>query len=342
MDKICIPPFAADCAQKTQETLDRLAKLPGSLGKLEELAVRLAGITACEAPSFARKSLVLFAADHNIVRKGASASDQAVTEMQVRNFARGGGVINAFCRTASASMTLVDVGMLRDVQIPGVVCRKVVHAARDFSEGPAMSREEALACIQVGIDMARSEAAKGVQLMAPGEMGIGNTSPSAAIASVLTGLPLEDVTGMGLTMTSERMQRKIELLRSAVALNNPDPSDPVDVLAKVGGPEIGAMTGLMLGAASMRIPVVIDGLIATAAALLAERLFPGISKLLTGSHVSAAPGHARIMEMLGIPTYFDLDMRLGEGTGAVLLFPVIEAAVRILHEVPTLDSLSLD
>lgn len=342
MDKIRIPAPSADCARRAQELLDSLAKLPQSLGRLEELAVRLAGITACAAPSFPKKSLVLFAADHNIVRKGASASAQAVTELQVRNFARGGGVINAFCRTAKASMTLVDVGMLRDVAIPGVLDRKVLHAARDFSEGPAMTREEARACIQVGIDMARSEAAKGVRLMAAGEMGIGNTSPSAAIVSVLTGLPLEEVTGMGLTMTAEDLQRKIRLLHSAVALNAPDPADPLDVLARVGGPEIGAMAGLMLGAASLRIPLVIDGFIATAAALVAERLFPGVSSMLVGSHVSAAPGHARLMALLGIPTYLDLDMRLGEGTGAVLLFPVIETAVRILREVPALDSLTLD
>ncbi len=341
MDKIRIPAFAEECARKAQETLDHCAKLPGSLGRLEDLAVRLAGITACAAPVFARKSLVLFAADHNIVRRGASASDQSVTELQMRNFARGGGVINAFCRTASAGMTLVDVGMLRDVDIPNVLCRKVVHAARDFSEGPAMTRSEAVACLQVGIDMARREAAAGVQLLAAGEMGIGNTSPAAAMAAVLTGLPMEDVTAMGLTMTPESLQHKIALLRRAVALNAPDPADPLDVLAKVGGPEIGAMAGLMLGAASLRIPVVIDGHIATVAALLAERLFPGACTMLVGSHVSAAPGHAQIMAMLGIPTCLDLGMRLGEGTGAVLLFPVIDSAVRILHEVPPLDSLSL-
>ena len=339
MKNVTIPEFAKDCADRTRKRLDTLAKLPGSLGKLEELSIRLAGITARECPSFPNKGLVLFAADHDIVLKGASASSQEMTELQVRNFCRGGGAINAFCRTANACFTIVDVGMKRDVDIPGLVQRKVVHGARDFSTDPAMTRDEALSCLQVGIDMAREQAARGINLLAPGEMGIGNTSPSAAIISVLADMPLESVTGMGAYMSSDRLRKKTELIRHGIEVNQPDPSDPLDVLAKVGGPEIAAMAGFMLGGVSLRIPVVLDGLIATAAALVAEKLFPGTASMLTGSHVSAVPGHAALMERLGIPTYLDLGMRLGEGTGAVLLFPVIDTAVRILTEMPTLDSL---
>ena len=341
MRNVTIPAFAKEYADKTQKRLDELAKLPGSLGRLEDLAIRLAGITASEYPSFPNKGLVLFAADHDIVLKGASASSQEMTEMQVRNFCRGGGAINAFCRTANASCTIVDVGMKRDVDIPGLVRRKVVHGARDFSCGPAMTRDEAMACLQTGIDMARSEAARGVGLLAAGEMGIGNTSPSAAVISVLADMPLESVTGMGAFMSSDRLKKKTELIRHGIETNHPDPSDPLDVLARVGGPEIAAMAGLMIGGASLRIPVVIDGLIATAAALVAEKLFPGVSHMLTGSHLSAVPGHAALMHRLGIPAYLDLGMRLGEGTGAVLLFPIIDTAVRILSEMPTLDSLEL-
>ena len=178
MNNLTIPAYSEQAAQAVKERLDSLAKVPGSLGKLEELAIRLAGITGRTCPSFPKKSVVLFAADHDITLKGVSATGQEVTEIQVRNFLKGGGTINAFCRNAGASLTVVDVGIKGDVGgAEGLVRRKVVHAARDFSEGPAMTREEALACVQVGIDMAHEEAKKGVTLLSAGEMGIGNTSP---------------------------------------------------------------------------------------------------------------------------------------------------------------------
>ena len=185
MNNLTIPAYSEQAAQAVKERLDSLAKVPGSLGKLEELAIRLAGITGRTCPSFPKKSVVLFAADHDITLKGVSATGQEVTEIQVRNFLKGGGTINAFCRNAGASLTVVDVGIKGDVGgAEGLVRRKVVHAARDFSEGPAMTREEALACVQVGIDMAHEEAKKGVTLLSAGEMGIGNTSPSSAVANV--------------------------------------------------------------------------------------------------------------------------------------------------------------
>ena len=324
MNNLTIPAYSEQAAQAVKERLDSLAKVPGSLGKLEELAIRLAGITGRTCPSFPKKSVVLFAADHDITLKG-------------------GGTINAFCRNAGASLTVVDVGIKGDVGgAEGLVRRKVVHAARDFSEGPAMTREEALACVQVGIDMAREEAKKGVTLLSAGEMGIGNTSPSSAVAAVLTGAPVEGVTGIGSGIPSERVRHKAELIRQGIERNRPNPADAVDVLAKVGGPELGAMAGLMLGGASLRIPVVVDGFIAGAAAAIAIGIRPGVRDMLVGSHSSFEPGHRILMNHLNIPTYLDLGLRLGEGTGAVLLYPLIDASVRILTEMRTLKELDIN
>ena len=342
MHNLVIPPFSEEAAQAAQKRLDALAKVPRSLGRLEELAVRLAGITNRERPSCAGKGLVLFAADHDITLQGVSASGSEVTEIQVRNFLQGGGAINAFCRSAGASLTVVDVGVKGELEgAEGLVRRKVVHAARDFSQGPAMSPGEALACLQVGIDMAREEAKKGKTLLAAGEMGVGNTSPSSAITAVLTGAGVEVATGVGSGIPSERVRKKAELIRQGIELNRPDPGDALDVLAKVGGPEIGAMAGFMLGGASLRIPVVVDGFIAGAAAAIAIGLRPAVRDMLVGSHASSEPGHRVLMDFLGIPSYFDFGLRLGEGTGAVLLFPIIDASTRILSEMPTLHELAI-
>ena len=292
MNTLTIPPFSARAAEAAQRRLDNLAKVPGSLGRLEELAVRLAGITGNECPAFPEKAVVLFAADHDIALRGVSATGQEVTEMQVRNFVKGGGTINAFCRNAGARLSVVDVGVKGDLgDVEGLIRRKVMHAARDFSEGPAMTREEALACIQVGIDMAREEAAKGATLLAAGEMGIGNTSPSSAIAAVLTGASVDEVTGIGSGIPSGRVRHKADLIRRGIAVNRPDPRDAVDVLAKVGGPELAAMSGLMLGGAALRIPVVVDGFIAGAAAAVAVGILPGVRDMLIGSSwtISASP-----------------------------------------------------
>lgn len=336
MKNLTIPSFNTKAAEAVQRRLNELAKVPGSLGTLEDIAMRLAGITGQEFPSFPKKAHVLFAADHDIVFKGVSVAGQEVTELQVRNFINGGGAINAFCRTANAELTIVDVGVKHDMNdLEKLVKRKIVYAARDFSEGPAMTREEALACVQVGIDMAREKASEGVNLLAAGEMGIGNTSPSSAITAVMTGASVAEVTGMGTGIPYERVLNKIKLIQQGIDINHPDPNDAIDVLAKVGGPDIAAMAGLMLGGASLRIPVVIDGFIAGAAACIAVGINPAVRDMLIGSHKSKEPGHQYLITHLGIPTYFDFGLRLGEGTGAVLLFPIIDTSVRILQEMFT-------
>ncbi len=341
--QIHIPAFDTIAAQKARTRLDSLAKIPGSLGSLEDLAVRLAGITGKECPSFPKKTVVLFAADHDIALHNVSASGQEVTEQQVRNFLKGQGTINAFCRTANAKLVVVDCGMKNDMpDIPGLVHRKIVHGVRDFSSGPAMTREEAVRCVQLGMDMAREQAQAGASLLACGEMGVGNTSPSSAITAVFTHAQLEDIVNKGSGIRPDLVKQKCRLIRQGLEINKPDPEDGIDVLAKVGGAEIGAMAGLMLGAARLRIPCILDGFIAAAAAAIASAIHPGVTAMLTGSHLSKARGHALLMQHLGIPTYFDFGMHLGEGAGAALFFPVIDNAVRILTEMASLKELCID
>jgi nicotinate-nucleotide--dimethylbenzimidazole phosphoribosyltransferase len=303
---------------------------------LETLAVRLAAMTGNPTPSFPKKGVVVFAGDHEIALHGVSATGQEITTAQVRNFVRGGGTINAFSRNAGASVTVVDVAMKEDPgELPGLIRRNIARSVRDFSEGPAMTREEALESVQVGIEMAHEQSRLGITMLAAGEMGIGNTSPSSAIASVLLGIPVADVTSIGSGIDEETVKKKVALIEKGIAINKPDPKDPIDVLAKVGGGEIGAMAGLMLGGASLRIPVVVDGFIAGAAAAIAKGINPNVSKYLVGSHVSYEPGHLKLMEYAGVEPFFDFGMRLGEGTGAALMFPIIDASVRILTEMIT-------
>lgn len=340
MQYIQIPDFDTNTAEATRIRLDGLAKIPGSLGILEELTIRLAGITAQECPVFPKKRVVVFASDHEIALEGVSATGQDVTEMQVRNFVKGGGTINAFCRNAGADVLVVDVGVKPDLSdVEGLIQRNVIRSTRDFSKGAAMTRDEATACIQVGIDMARQAHEQGITLLAAGEMGIGNTSPSAAIIAVLTGASLESITGIGSGIAQDFVKHKVACIQRGIDLNKPNPKDALDVLAKVGGAEIGAMAGLMIGGASLRIPVIVDGFIAGAAAAIAIGLYPEIRPMLVGSHTSKEPGHQALMQHLNIPTYLDMGLRLGEGTGAALMFPIIDASVRILTEMNTLKGI---
>lgn len=362
LPRLVIPPPDAAAASAARERLDSLAKVPGSLGRLETLAVLLAGMTGQARPRFPRKAVALFAGDHAIARHGLSSTGQEVTALQTRNFLRGGGTINAFTRNAGAGLTVVDVGIDGEIDMPDTeaadpaapirfVRRKAVRGARDFSAGTArdpvwaMTRAETLACLRAGMDVAFSEADRGMDLLAAGEMGIGNTSPSSALAAHFLGVPVERVTGAGSGISAAMLQRKTDLLAGALARHFPAGAerepDPVEVLARVGGPEIAAMSGFMLGAASRRVPVVVDGFIAAAAACAATALHAGVRNYLIGSHVSVEPGHRLLLEHIGVDPYFDFGLRLGEGTGAALFFPIIDAAVRVLDEMATLADIGL-
>lgn len=342
MNHLTIPPLDTDAANAALSRQKILAKPPFALGRLEPLAIQIAAMTGNPAPILKDKAVVLFSADHHIADHGLSLTPSDVTYIQTRNFLQGGGTINAFTRNAGARLSVVDVGVNYDFEdIPGLIKRKVMYGANDFSQGPAMTRQQALECLQVGIDMARAEKAKGLDLIAAGEMGIGNTTPSSAIVSILTGTPVERVTGKGSGVKEEVIRKKIQLIEQGIALNKPDPTDAIDILAKVGGPEIGAMAGLMLGAASLRVPIVIDGFIAGAAAAIAQGIKPEAAQYFIGSHNSEEPGHQLIMDHIGVTMYLDLGLCLGEGTGAALFFPLLDAATRVLSEMKTFPDLDI-
>jgi nicotinate-nucleotide--dimethylbenzimidazole phosphoribosyltransferase len=322
-------------AEEAQKRLDNLTKPQGSLGRLEEFARRIVAITGDMMPVLDRKVIFTFAGDHGIASEGVSAYPKEVTPQMVFNFLRGGAGINVLARQAGADVVVVDIGVDYDFgDVAGLVSRKVVHGTANMSKGPAMTRQQAEQCLQVGIDLAREYAKKGYRIFGTGDMGIGNTTPSSAIASVLTGTPVADVTGRGTGITDESLKNKIKVIKESIALNRPDPKHPIDVLAKVGGAEIGGIAGLILGAASEHIPVVVDGFISTAGAMIACEMEPKTADYLFAGHSSVEIGQRSMLKKMGLSPILDLNLRLGEGTGAALAM-MIEAGARIYREMAT-------
>lgn len=333
-----IPPIDETAAALARRRQSQLTKPAGALGQLENLSIRLAGITADPRPRFNHKQVILMAADHGVALEGVSAYPPEVTAQMVMNILHGGAAVNVLARQAGAQVTLVDIGVAVDIPSePDLVVRKLAYGTASFLHGPAMSRRLAEQAVQVGMDIANRKIDQGCDLLATGDMGIGNTTPSAAITAVLTGLPVEQVTGRGTGLDDAGLSRKIDVIQSAIALNQPDPGDALDVLAKIGGYEIGGLAGVMLAAAARRVPVVVDGFISGAAALIADGLNPQAKNYFLASHQSVEIGHKAIWNKLGLQPLLNLDMRLGEGTGAVLAFHLVEAAVRILDEMATFD-----
>lgn len=321
-----------------QQRLDNLTKPPKSLGRLEEFAAQLVAITEERMPSLDKKAIFTFAADHGVAEEGVSAYPKEVTAQMVFNFLRGGAGINVLARHVGADVIVIDIGVDYEFgSIEGLVGKKVVSGTRNFTKGPAMKRDEARRCIEIGIEIAKTYADQGYRLFGTGEMGIGNTTPSSAIASVLTGRPVEDVTGRGTGISDEGLKKKIEVIKKGIAFNKPDPTDPIDVLAKVGGAEIGGIAGLVLGAAERRIPVVIDGFISTAGALIAYSIEPKVRDYMFAAHNSLERGHKIMLNKMGLRPILDLDLRLGEGTGAALAISIIEAGLKIYREMATFD-----
>lgn len=316
---------------------DILTKPKGALGALEALSVRLAGIYGAERPRIDRKAVIVMAGDHGVTVEGVSAYPSEVTPQMVLNFAGGGAAINVLSRLVGAKVTVVDVGVASDIVSERVEDRKVRRGTANIATGPAMSREEAVRSLEVGIDAALREIEEGADILAAGDMGIGNTTASSAVIACLTGSPVALVTGKGTGIDDAVLERKRSVIERALRVNSPDAEDPLDVLAKVGGVEIGAMAGVFLAAAASRVPAMIDGFISGAAALLAAKLEPKSVEFMVASHMSVEPGHAVALEALGLRPLFRLDMRLGEGTGAVLGMFFVEAAARILDEMATFD-----
>jgi nicotinate-nucleotide--dimethylbenzimidazole phosphoribosyltransferase len=331
-----IEPINREFCTIAQARLDSLTKPQASLGRLEEFAKRLVAITENPMPELNKKVIFTFAGDHGVADEGVSAFPKEVTAQMVFNFLRGGAAINVLARHAGAEVVVIDIGVDYDFHdIPGLVHRKVVRGTRNMRKGTAMTRQEALRCIDIGIDLAREYAKKGYQLFGTGDMGIGNTTPSSATAAVLTGRPVSEVTGRGTGIDDRALKNKVRVIEDSISLNKPDPSDPVDVLAKVGGAEIGGIAGLIIGAAARRIPVVIDGFISTAGALIAYSLEPKTRDYMFAAHKSQEIGHKAMLEKMGLKPILDLDLRLGEGTGATLAMSIIEAGLKIYKEMAT-------
>lgn len=326
-----------NCAAIEQATAHQLqlTKPAGSLGRLEAIAVQMAGITGEVVPAILRKAVIIMAADHGVAVEGVSAYPAAVTPQMVFNFLREGAAINALSRQAGAEVTVVDVGVAAELSHPQLVSHKVCMGTANMADGPAMTREQALQATAVGIEVCESLIERGVDLLAIGEMGIGNTTAASAITASLTGVSVELVTGRGTGIDDEQLAHKVRVIECALARNKPDTNDPIDVLAKVGGLEIAGLVGVIIAAAARRIPVVLDGFISGAAALVAFGLNPCVRDYLFGGHVSVERGHQIILEKIGLAPLLNLELRLGEGTGAVLAMHMIEAALRTHSEMAT-------
>lgn len=337
-----IPSFDQASAKRMQAILDNKTKPLGSLGRLEELAVALAGITASTQLDFGSKAIVLAAADHGVARKGVSLYPSEVTRQMVLNFMAGGAAVNVLARHAGAKVVVVDAGVAGGsfAPMPGFYDRKQGggQGSADLSAGPAMTFEQAKACLAAGAEVVADLAKQGVKMVGLGEMGIGNTTPSSAIAAVVMELAVEEVTGRGTGLDVEAWQKKVAVIQQAIAVNRPDPQDGMDLLVKVGGFEIGVLAGVILEAAKRRMPVMLDGFISGAAALVAYRIDPACKHYLLAGHQSVEIGHRRIHEFLGLKPLLQLDLRLGEGTGAAMAFTVVDAACKIVAEMATFDS----
>ncbi|HTX36804.1 MAG TPA: nicotinate-nucleotide--dimethylbenzimidazole phosphoribosyltransferase [Bryobacteraceae bacterium] len=317
----------------------QLTKPPGSLGRLEEIANRIVGIQATLAPSVARARIVVFAADHGACAEGVNPYPQAVTAQMVANYLRGGAAINALAATAGAELLIVDAGVATPIpDAPGLIRRCIGPGTRNFCLEPAMTREQATEALSLGIELAHQAAAEQCALLGIGEMGIGNTTSASAIASALTRAAPSAVVGRGAGADDACLARKRSAVERALALHLPGIHEPFDVLARLGGFEIGAMCGFCLGAAANRSTVLVDGFIATAAAALAVRLSPPSRDYLIAAHLSAEPGHAALLEIVGGPPLLSFDMRLGEGTGAALAIPLVRAAVAAFTQMATFSS----
>ena len=317
----------------------QLTKPAGSLGRLEQLSVQLAGMTGQAVPEIGDKAVVVMAADHGVTQEGVSAYPSEVTAQMVANFLAGGAAINVLARQAGARVVVVDMGVSAELEpSPGLTVRKVAPGTANMAAGPAMSREQAVKAIENGREVMRALAEEQVQLVGTGEMGIGNTTASSAITAAVTGASVDEVVGRGTGVDDEGLTRKRAAVRRALETNRPDSGDPIDVLAKVGGFEIGGLTGLILEPAALRIPVVLDGFITGAAALLAAGLEPGSRDYMVAAHQSVERGHAVILSHLGLEPLMRLDLRLGEGSGAALAMHTLEAAVRTLADMATFES----
>jgi nicotinate-nucleotide--dimethylbenzimidazole phosphoribosyltransferase len=338
-----IQPVSRDFHARAQLALDQLTKPVGSLGRLEELAAQYVAISQELPPLMPEPVVFTLAADHGVVREGVSAYPSSVTAQMVMNFLKGGAAINVLAQQVGAQVRVVDMGVETDLgKHSGLLVHKIGYGTDNFANGPAMSQEQAMQSIEVGIRLARDAYADGLRILGIGDMGIGNTTTSSAIAAVMTEQSVDKVTGKGTGVDAERFARKVQIIEQGIKRNQPNAQNPVDVLAKVGGFEIGGLVGLILGGAACRIPVVLDGFITGAAMLLAQALAAHCQDYVIPSHCSAEPGHRFILEHLDLYPLLDLNLRLGEGTGACLAIGLLQASIACLRDMATFDSAGVD
>jgi len=331
-----IVPLDEAAMQAARERQDILTKPHGSLGRLEELSIKIAGIMGTPVPKLENKAIITMAGDHGVVAEGTSLYPQEVTPQMVYNFLNGGAAINVLGKHVGARVIVVDMGVAAGLpEHPDMVCKMMGLGTENMAKGPAMTREQATGCVQMGIDVVEDEIAKGLDIVGTGDMGIGNTTASSAVCAVITGESVENVTGRGTGLDDEGVAHKVRVIQKALEVNKPDPKDAIDVLAKVGGFEIGGIAGVILGAAAHRVPVMIDGFISGAGALIAAGLCSQAKDYMIAAHTSVEIGHRAILKHLGVTSYLDLNMRLGEGTGAALGIFLAEASTSILAGMAT-------
>ena len=328
-----IRPVDQKAKEDAKEHWDGLGKPLGSLGRLEDVIIQIAGIQRTGDVHIDRKALVIMCADNGVVEEGVTQCGQEVTATVAENFLDEKSCVAIMCRRAGTKICPVDIGMAVDT--PRVEKRKIAYGTKNMAKEPAMTREQAVAAIEVGIAKAEELHAQGYEMLATGEMGIGNTTTSSAMTAVYLGLDVETVTGRGAGLSSHGLQRKIHAIKQAIAVNQPDPEDPLDVLAKVGGLDIAGMCGLFLGGAAQQMPVIMDGFISQVAALTAMRLVPECADYILASHVSEEPGANILLKALEKDAFLTCGMRLGEGSGAVALFPILDFASDIYHKMST-------
>lgn len=326
---------------QAQERLDALIIPRGSLGFFEDMARQISGITGNPSPVVKNKTVILMGGDHGVVEEGVSVCPNDLTWIMMEQFAKGKAGINVLSNYVGAKVVPIDVGVAKDIDIPGVINKKVRHGTANFTKGPAMSYDEAVSALEVGLDLATLEIEKGADILATGDMGIGNTTPSSALMAVFGDLSPRDVVGRGTGVNEDTVNIKAGVIEKAIEINKPNKQDPIDVLSKVGGLEIAGLAGVILGAAANRRPIVIDGFISSAAALVAVRIAPKAINFMIPSHASAESAHRRMLETIGLKPVLDLGFRLGEGTGAVLVMGMAEAATNLLREMATFEDLGM-
>lgn len=337
-----IRPLDRQAMERVRQRLDSIAKPLGGLGLLEKRLVRIGGIQRTHKIDLGKKCAVVMCADNGVVAQGVTQTSSDVTRVVTENFAGGNASLCAMAQIAGADIYPVDIGVKGEISQPGVISRKVAPGTQDISKGSAMSREEARTAVQAGAEIAGDLAARGYRMIATGEMGIGNTTTSSALASVLLNRPAEEVTGRGAGLSSEGLKRKVEVIRRAIRINRPDPKDPLDLVSKLGGFDIAGLMGVYLGGAAAGVPVVIDGVISAVAALLAYQMAPLAGEYMLASHQTAEPAGALLLEKLGARPLLSCEMCLGEGTGAVASFPLYDMALNVYNRMVTFSDTNLE